>query len=126
MMKIYSLFMLLAFSFCVSAGEDLPFIVTKTFNIYVEEKCAEGELSCDNVIYRAVNKKNHQQITLKGHVVNVKPSMDFAGYEFDNGDYLYRLKPLREISESNEDKWSVMVFHKGKLIFTEDGISPDQ
>lgn len=124
-MKTFLVFLLATFSFFASASEDEPFIVTKSFNIYVTEKCQEGDISCNNVIYRGVNRKTKQEITLKGYVVNVKPSMDFAGYEFDHGDYQYTLTPKREEDSHGNDKWVLMVFKNQKLIFTEDGVSPD-
>ncbi len=106
--------------FAVNSSNE-PFVVTKTYNIYVSVNCQEGEISCDNVTYHAVNRKNHQEITLKGHVVNKKPSMDFARYEFDNGEYSYTLTPDYAANSSNEDAWVLSVYKKNALVFSEEG-----
>ncbi len=102
-----------------------PSIITKTFDIYIHENCSEGELSCQDVTYHSVNRKTGQGITLKGSVINVKPSMDFAGYEFDNGGYQYVLLDKNTLNANGEDEWNISVYHKGKTLFTEDGIAPN-
>lgn len=108
----------------LSSENNTPFLITKSFTIFVDEKCPEGELSCDNVIYHAINRKTHAEITLKGHVINIKPSMDFAGYLFTNGDYQYQLTPSHSVKPDEADMWTLSVWQKRKMLLEENGFPP--
>lgn len=126
-LNFFRLSLLLFFlaSTSVNAETKPPSIVTKTFDVYIHENCSEGELSCNDVTYHSVNRKTGQGISLKGSVINVKPSMDFAGYEFDNGGYQYIVLDKNQLNANGEDEWNISVYHKGKTIFSEDGITPN-
>ncbi len=106
-----------------NADSDELVILTKTYKISIDQNCQEGEVSCDNVTYHSLNKKNNKEITLKGKVINQKPSMDFAGYEFDNGDYAYTLTPDYSASDSQYEYWMLNVFKGNKVVFSEAGKS---
>ncbi|MDC9624034.1 hypothetical protein [Xenorhabdus aichiensis] len=88
---------------------------TKTYSITVNVLCSEGNISCDNVIYTGIRKKDNVSITLKGTTLNRNCKTGgcrFYGYEFKNKDVTYTIyqQGILEISR------------KGKLIFSEEGI----
>lgn len=88
-----------------------------SYRITITVNCEEGNVSCDDVGYHAVNKKNHKEIHLRGETIHsacgdgVTPC-HFQGYRFVNGDTTYIL-----YGDSDE-----LVISKGdKIIFHEKG-----
>lgn len=107
---------------------DKPFFEGKTFRIYISEgKCTQYDVVCNDVTYHSVNKKNNNQLTLKGKTLNVGPSQDFRGYIFKSGAYTYSLSPSNSDSNYDDSQWVLTVDQatsKGdKVIFTEPGTS---
>ncbi|MFC3674614.1 hypothetical protein [Ferrovibrio xuzhouensis] len=67
---------------------------TPSFTVTIKNNCEEGVVSCDDVTYTGVSKKNGSRITLKGETLHTysadgTPSR-FLGYEFRSGDYVYQ------------------------------------
>lgn len=68
-------------------------LVTPSFRVTIVG-CAEGEVSCDNVKYTGVSKKNGSRIRLTGRTLHtlgadgVTPSR-FLGWEFRKGKTIY-------------------------------------
>ena len=71
-------------------------LTTPSFVIQIKVNCAEGDVTCDNVIYVGTSKKTGKSIRLRG---KTKHSMcadgvtpcQFQGYEFKNGTAYYRV-----------------------------------
>ncbi|WP_392551886.1 hypothetical protein RHO14_10465 [Orbus wheelerorum] len=59
------------------------------YNILVTYCCEEGNLDCDKVYYKGVNKKDQSSIYLKGRTINNALSHRFLGYQFENNGYTY-------------------------------------
>lgn len=116
MKNLILLFLFISFASFAQTKDDKPFMVTKTFDIYITDNCSEFDTSCDDVTYHSVNRKNHQEITLKGKTITTGQSNDFKGYDFKNGEYLYRLLP-----DNDGDKWSLYVIKEGKTLLQEQG-----
>lgn len=96
--------------------DDTLFITTKNYQITITDNCEEGEITCNDVTYHSVNKKNHTGLTLSGHTINIGQSEDFRGYDFSNGAYLYRLRP------EEDDTWSLYVIKGDKTLLHEKGV----
>jgi hypothetical protein len=67
---------------------------SENYAIAIEQNCAEGEVTCDNVSYQGVAKKTGNRIELKGSTWHsmcpdgVTPCQ-FLGYWFENGNTSY-------------------------------------
>lgn len=81
------------------AGNTAPAadtLVTDSFEVSIDVRCAEGSVGCDDVRYRGVNRKTGQAISLKGRTEHtlcadrVTPCR-FLGYVFRNGNVTYRV-----------------------------------
>lgn len=99
------------------AGDKSPFLITPHYKIFIDEHCSEYDIACNNVTYTSVNKKTGLTLTLKGATINVGPSQDFRGYDFPNGEYLYRLIP----SDKDSSRWELLVMKKGHVLLQESG-----
>ncbi|MEY8712905.1 hypothetical protein [Mangrovibacter phragmitis] len=117
MKKILTALLLLttASSFAQNKNDTLS-ITTKNYQITITDNCEEGEIACNDVTYHSVNKKNHTELTLSGHTINIGQSEDFRGYDFSNGEYLYRLRP------EEDDTWSLYVIKGDKTLLQEKGV----
>lgn len=107
-----SLFAALCFSPIASA----EVLNTTNFTITITVKCPEGEVTCNNVSYVGVSKKNGQNITLKGKTLHTKGAGGtpgrFLGYEFKNGGVRYLVTEEGSLIVSQGDK--VLVEESGK------------
>ncbi len=120
--------MLFSTSVFAQTTTDKPFFESKNFKIYISEgQCAQYDVVCNDVTYHSVNKKNNNQLTLKGKTLNVGPSQDFRGYIFKNGAYTYTLSPSNSASNYDDSQWILTVDQASatgdKVIFTEYGTS---
>lgn len=67
---------------------------TPSFWIRIEVRCPEGEVSCENVIYRGESKRTKKTLRLSGRTTHsmcadrVTPCR-FLGYTFKNGTFTY-------------------------------------
>ncbi|MCW7764677.1 hypothetical protein [Photorhabdus luminescens] len=67
---------------------------TEKFNITINVLCPEGEITCDDVIYTGVRKKDGATLTIKGKTLNRNcntGTCDLYGYEFINSDTIYTI-----------------------------------
>ena len=89
---------------------------TKNFNITITRNCPEGYVTCKNVTYYGKDLRTGKSIRLTGKTIHttgadgVTPSR-FLGYEFRNGEYLYR------VTTDN----TLQVYQGKKLILQEKG-----
>jgi hypothetical protein len=71
-------------------------LTTPSFIIEIQQNCAEGNVTCDNVTYIGTNRKTGKSIRLRGRTKHsvcadgVTPC-GFQGYEFRNGATYYRV-----------------------------------
>lgn len=68
---------------------------TPSFTVTIKNNCEEGVVSCDDVTYTGVSKKNGSRVALKGETLHTydaegTPSR-FLGYQFHSGAYLYEV-----------------------------------
>ncbi|MGB9992551.1 hypothetical protein [Pseudoduganella rhizocola] len=67
---------------------------TPSFVVEIKSKCAEGNVTCDDVIYTGTSKKTGKSIRLRGKTLhtwkNGVPGR-FLGYEFRNGKTHYQV-----------------------------------
>ncbi len=61
------------------------------YDIYIDVLCEEGNVACDKVTYQGVRKSDGATIRLKGKTMNRARTLNFYGYEFKNGAYVYRV-----------------------------------
>ncbi len=79
--------------------------------------CKEGSVSCDDARYIGVSRKSGKVLTLKGRTLHtlgadgVTPSR-FLGYEFRNGNTVYRVSQEGVLDVRQGEK--VVVSEKGK------------
>ncbi len=90
MKKLTGIFLLGLF-FGQSAWADT--LDTPSFKVDIVSRCPEGNVTCDNVIYRGESKKTGTNVTLKGSTVH-SPCADgtpcrFLGYAFQSGGTRY-------------------------------------
>ena len=69
-------------------------LTTASFEVTIETRCEEGNVTCDDVSYTGVSRKTGKSISLKGSTHHsrcadgVTPCR-FLGYVFRNGDINY-------------------------------------
>lgn len=102
---------LFALVFFIASFPALPEeLETPSYNVTIVSKCAEGEVTCDNVTYKGVNKKTGKSITLHGSTWHTMCSdgvtpCQFLGYRFENGDVVYTVSEegiLSVVRDGNE------------------------
>jgi hypothetical protein len=82
---------------------------TQHFQVTITPACEEGNVTCDDITYRAKNLITGATITLKGKTVHslcadgVTPCM-FQGYEFRNGEYRYFVGPSHTLTVLKGDQ----------------------
>jgi hypothetical protein len=108
----------IVFGFAATASAET--LQTKNFEVNITSNCAEGEVTCDNVSYRGINRKTGDSISLTGKTLhqlcadNVTPCR-FLGYEFINGNYRYLVT----------SDGTLQVYRGNKLILSEQGTWQD-
>ena len=89
-------FLLLTSSAFFAGRASASTLTTPSFVIQIEVRCAEGNVTCDNVTYVGTNRKSGKSIMLRGKTKHamcadgVTPCQ-FQGYEFKNGTTYYRV-----------------------------------
>lgn len=83
---------------------------TENYDIVLTGNCELGLFSCDDVIYRGINRKNSSEITLSGKAL-MKPSEEYyfdtqVGFVFENGDIEYQVmnSGLLKVIDNKQDK----------------------
>lgn len=67
---------------------------TPNYLVTIEQRCAEGNVSCDDVVYTGKSKRSGKAITLRGKTMHstcadgVTPCR-FQGYQFRSGKVRY-------------------------------------
>ncbi len=79
------------FALAASATERL---VTESFDIMIDVRCAEGVVGCDKIRYTGVNRKTGQSIRLTGKEIHTRCAdgvtpCRFLGYMFRNKGITY-------------------------------------
>lgn len=77
-----------------SGGARTQVLETPRYTVSIETRCPEGEVTCDRVRYRGVNKRNGQAIVLQGRTAHTRCAdgtspCRFLGWEFSNGRVSY-------------------------------------
>ncbi len=85
---------------------------SKNYDVYIDVHCAEGNVACDRVNYQGVRKSDGATIRLKGKTMNRARTLNFYGYEFKNGVYIYRLY-LSHMEPTFQ------IVHKGQILAQE-------
>ncbi|MBL8380158.1 MAG: hypothetical protein JNM79_19980 [Burkholderiales bacterium] len=67
---------------------------TASFDVTIDVRCAEGEVSCSRVRYTGVSRKTGKSITLNGRTLHTtcadgRTPCRFLGYVFRNGSIVY-------------------------------------
>ena len=105
------------------AAEAFPVHTLETANhrVDITPRCAEGEVTCDRVDYRGVNRKTGAAIALRGETVHtlcadgVTPCR-FLGYRFRHGKFIYHVWDA-----GDAEKGVLEVKKDGKVVLTEPG-----
>lgn len=93
---------------------------TKNFSVKITRNCPEGNVTCDNVKYFGKNLNTGDSISLTGKTIHatcadgVTPCR-FLGYEFPNGNYLYRVTQDGKLQVYQGKK--LVLQEKGTLTF---------
>lgn len=83
-----------ALFFVQSAYAEDIVLETPSFLVQIDVRCAEGNVTCDDVIYTGTSRKTGKSISVKGRTMHsmcadgVTPCR-FQGYTFDNGKINY-------------------------------------
>ncbi|PHM35986.1 hypothetical protein Xmau_04387 [Xenorhabdus mauleonii] len=88
---------------------------TKNYDITINVRCSEGNVSCDDVVFTLLNKQKQTSLVMKGKTLNrdcITGSCDFYGYEFKNKGRIYKIYQYGILDISK----------KGKLISSESGV----
>ncbi|MDX7986230.1 hypothetical protein FE392_02625 [Xenorhabdus sp. 12] len=88
---------------------------TKNYDITINVRCPEGNVSCDDVVFSLFNKQKQTAMVMKGKTLNrdcVTGSCDFYGYEFKNKGLVYKIYQYGIFDISK----------KGKVISSESGV----
>jgi len=95
---------------CGAAGAKSRTSVLETFHyrVTITIPCAEGEVTCNRVGYRALDKRSGGTLSLTGHTehelcADGRTPCRFIGYAFERKPYKYF------VTESGE-----LIVHKGK------------
>jgi hypothetical protein len=94
MVKIMGLTMLAALFWGPLTAVRAETLETPSFIVNIEVRCAEGNVTCDNVLYTGTSKKTGRSITLRGRTLHSRCAdgvtpCQFQGYVFNSGNSTY-------------------------------------
>lgn len=101
----------------IAAGVPAQTLVTPGYRVTIEPRCPEGEVACAEVGYRGVSRRSGRAITLEGRTLHglcadgVTPCR-FLGWEFRNGDTVYRVLESGELQVTRGER--VLVQQRGQ------------
>ncbi len=106
-------------TFCLTPLAHAEALVLKTpsFVVKIDVRCAEGNVTCDDVVYTGTSRKTGKSIKVKGQTMHstcadgVTPCQ-FQGYTFNNGRTNYT------VLESGQ----LTVMSGGKTLMSEKGV----
>jgi hypothetical protein len=110
------LFAIAAFCLAPLAHAEELVLKTPSFLVKIDVRCAEGNVTCDDVIYTGTSRKTGRSIKVKGRTMHstcadgVTPCR-FQGYTFDNGKINYTVLEDGQLTVMNRDK--ILVNEKG-------------
>jgi hypothetical protein len=114
-MKRFALMAALLVSVHTAQAGNTATLITPSFVVEIDVKCAEGNVTCDDVIYTGTSKKTGKRIRLRGktlHTSNRGVPSQFIGYEFQSGRTSYRVTQGGQLTIALGEK--VLVDEKGE------------
>lgn len=90
---VISIFLFFLCSVDIFASNNCEHFYYESASKYIEIKycCEEGELDCDDIYYKSIDKKNNSVLVLKGKTLNDFISKRFLGYEFNEKNFTYTI-----------------------------------
>lgn len=110
------LFAIAAFCLAPLARAEELVLKTPSFLVTIDVRCAEGNVTCDDVIYTGTSRKTGKSIKVKGHTMHsmcadgITPCQ-FQGYTFNNAKINYTVLEDGQLTVMNGDK--ILVNEKG-------------
>lgn len=97
-------------------GAPAQTLLTPGYRVTIEPRCPEGEVACADVGYRGISRRSGRAITLEGRALHTRCAdgvtpCRFLGWEFRNGDTVYRVLESGELRVTRGDQ--VLVHEKG-------------
>lgn len=85
-----------------AAGVPAQTLLTPGYRVTIEPRCPEGEVECAEVGYRGLSRRSGRAITLEGRTLHTRCAdgvtpCRFVGWEFRNGDTVYRVLESGEL-----------------------------
>lgn len=76
------------------AQAEIAVLETPSFVVKIDVRCAEGNVTCEDVIYTGTSRKTGKSISVKGRTMHSKCAdgvtpCRFQGYTFDHGKINY-------------------------------------
>ncbi len=74
--------------------DSVSVLNTPNYRITIDVKCAEGNVTCNNVIYTGINKTTKKAVRLRGTTLHTTCAdritpCQFVGYQFKNKNIIY-------------------------------------
>ena len=120
-MKVFLSLLLLpfTFAFAFAFAQQLD---TPNYTVSIEQLCPEGEVQCQQVLYKGTSKVSGASIELKGTAwhslcADAVTPCRFLGYQFKNGRIRYLV---------HESGLLQVVSSSGKVVLQEQGVWGDQ
>lgn len=110
------LLLVVAVLLSLPASAGVVVLETPSFVVKIDVRCAEGNVTCENVIYTGISRKTGKSISVKGRTMHSKCAdgvtpCRFQGYTFDSGKINYTVYEDGELVVMNGDK--TLVSEKG-------------
>lgn len=94
-------------------------LLTPGYRVSVEPRCAEGEVACADVEYVGRSRRSGRSIRLDGRALHTQCAdgatpCRFLGWEFRNGDTVYRVFEAGELVVTRGD--TVLLREQGRWL----------
>ncbi|MBI3712155.1 MAG: hypothetical protein HY253_04215 [Burkholderiales bacterium] len=91
------------------AQAEVLVLKTQSFIVKIDVRCAEGNVTCEYVLYTGTSRRTGKSISVKGHTMHSKCAdgvtpCRFQGYTFDNGKINYTVYEDGGLVVMNGDK----------------------
>ncbi|KOC88086.1 hypothetical protein [Winslowiella iniecta] len=113
-----NLFTMLFLSSFTSLAETITTFNGRHFTIEIESQCDITAEDCENVRFHSVSLTNGGLLDLNGRTIKLSGDDNVFGYQFNHGEYIYRLSP--DISSINY--WYLTVLNQNKLVAEDSGV----
>lgn len=102
---------------CMAVGVSAQTLLTPGYRVTIEPRCPEGEVACIEVGYHGVSRRSGLGITLDGRALHTRCAdgvtpCRFIGWEFRNGDTVYRVSESGELLVTRGER--VLVHQRGR------------